>query len=188
MCSRPRSGRRSNRCANHSRTSERGSSSAHRHPHASLLKAWLGLQGAAPPRRVHRHAHQPARRHRTPSPARDHRRQRPAATASARLAATRRAPGAPGTRPCRYPTAGHRFTFLGSPECHCPPPWPGDRSAGMMREAPTHALLQWFRGGSGVVSGPGTRPDPRSGRRRQGCPFTGVSAGSQSWHPPALPV
>jgi hypothetical protein len=25
------------------------------HPHASLLKAWLGLQGAAPPRRVRRH-------------------------------------------------------------------------------------------------------------------------------------
>jgi len=62
------------------------------------------------------------------------------------------------------------------------------RSAGMMREAPTHALLQWFRGGSGVVSGPGTRPDPRSGRRRRGCPVTGVSAGSRSWHPPALPV
>src|SRR5690348_14075534 len=56
----------------------------------------------------------------------------------------------------------------------------GARSAGMMREAPTHALLQWFRGGSGVVSGPGTRPDPRSGRRRRGCPVTGVSAGSQS--------
>jgi len=54
------------------------------------------------------------------------------------------------------------------------------RSAGMIREAPTRALLQWFRGGSGVVSGPGTRPDSRSGRRRQGCPVTGVSAGSQS--------
>jgi len=38
------------------------------------------------------------------------------------------------------------------------------------------------------MSGPGTRPDPRSGRRRRGCPVTGVSAGSQSWHPPALPV
>src|SRR5439155_17781685 len=35
-------------------------------------------------------------------------------------------------------------------------------SAGMIGETPTHALLQWFRGGSGVVSGPGTRPDPRS--------------------------
>lgn len=62
------------------------------------------------------------------------------------------------------------------------------RSAGMIREAPTRALLAWFRGGLGVVSGPGTRPDPRSGRRRQGCPVTGMSAGSQSWHLPALPV
>src|SRR6266496_703389 len=34
--------------------------------------------------------------------------------------------------------------------------------AGMIREAPTRVWLWWFRGGSGVVSEPGTRPDPRS--------------------------
>src|SRR5260370_2620333 len=39
-------------------------------------------------------------------------------------------------------------------------------SAGRIREAPTGALLTWFWGGLGVASEPGTRPDPRSGRRR----------------------
>jgi len=61
-------------------------------------------------------------------------------------------------------------------------------SAGMIGEAPTRALLLWFRGGLGVVSGPGTRPDLRFGRRRSGCLSCGLSAGSQSWHPPAVPA
>ena len=42
--------------------------------------------------------------------------------------------------------------------------------------------LPWFRGGLGVVPGPGTRPDLRFGRRRSGCLSGGLSAGSQSWH------
>jgi hypothetical protein len=62
------------------------------------------------------------------------------------------------------------------------------RSAGMIREAPARALVLWFRGGLGVVPGPGTRPDPRFGRRRSGCLSSGLPAGSRSWHPPAVPV
>src|SRR5260370_763603 len=62
------------------------------------------------------------------------------------------------------------------------------RSAGMIREAPTRALLLWFRGGLGVVSGPWTRPDLRFRLRRSGCLSSGLPAGSQSLHPPAVPV
>ncbi len=40
------------------------------------------------------------------------------------------------------------------------------RTAGRIGEAPTRVLLPWFRGGLGVASEPGTRPDPRFGRRR----------------------
>jgi len=58
----------------------------------------------------------------------------------------------------------------------------------MEAEFATRAWLPWLCGGTGVVSGSGTRPDPRFGRRRWGCPATGLPAGSQSWHPPALPV
>ena len=65
---------------------------------------------------------------------------------------------------------------------------PRTESAGRIREAPTHALLPWFCGGLGVASEPGTRPDPRVGRCRSGCPANDLPAGSQSWHPPALPV
>src|SRR5229473_1534712 len=40
-------------------------------------------------------------------------------------------------------------------------------SAGRIEaELPTRARLPWFCGGTGVVSGSGTRPDPRFGRRR----------------------
>jgi len=72
----------------------------------------LGLRGAAPAGRVHRHVHQPVHRHRGPAPARGHRRRRPAAAAGARLAPdlvrlapsdARIGPGLPGrrTRPAR---------------------------------------------------------------------------------------
>ena len=51
----------------------------------------------------------------------------------------------------------------------------GDRASDTPR-------LPWICGGTGVVSGSGTRPDPRSADAVSGCPATGVSAGSQSWH------
>jgi LuxR family transcriptional regulator, maltose regulon positive regulatory protein len=41
---------------------------------------------------------------------------------------------------------------------------------------------------AGPLLGPGTRPDLRFGRRRSGCLSSGLPAGSQSWHPPAVPV
>src|SRR6516162_9305627 len=49
-------------------------------------RPWLGLRGAEPAGRVHRHVHQPVRRHRGSAPARGHWRRGPAAAASARLA------------------------------------------------------------------------------------------------------
>ena len=52
-------------------------------------------------------------------------------------------------------------------------------SAGRIRGASTRVLLTRFRGGLGVASEPGTRPDPRVGRCRSGCPVTGLPAGSQ---------
>jgi hypothetical protein len=40
------------------------------------------------------------------------------------------------------------------------------RQGGWRAELPTHGLLPWFCGGLSVASEPGTRPDPRFGRRR----------------------
>src|SRR5438128_2363319 len=40
------------------------------------------------------------------------------------------------------------------------------RQGGWRAELPTHGVLPWFCGGLGVASEPGTRPDPRFGRRR----------------------
>jgi len=67
---------------------------------------------------------------------------------------------APSVTGCRTPVRvrlGRHLRQLG----------PAARSAGMMREAPTQALLHWFRGGSGVVSGlgPGLTSDPADAAR-----------------------
>ena len=76
-------------------------------------------------------------------------------------------PGRAGQAPNRRPGGRAQITPL------CAQSIAGDDlrqsaqiTAGMIRQAPTRALLWWFRGGSGVVPEPGTRPDPRSGRRR----------------------
>ena len=152
------------------------SSSAGRPAHPGRPR--LRLRGAEPPGRVHRHVHQPVRRHRRAAPARGHRRRRPAAAAGARLAAdlVRVAPGDAGAGPG---LRGHR----GRPARHR-----------AVRQAPGRVRHRHPRQRPGRADGRARPPAVRRGRPRhrhadrlrpgRGSP----GAASTAWSSPRPPI
>ena len=133
-----------------------------------------------PPGRVHRHVHQPLRRHRRRAPARRHRRRGPAAAAGARLARdlVRLAPGdagaGPGLHGHRRRPARHRAVRQARRRVRHrhPRQRPGRadgraRPRAVRRGRPRHRVRDQLRAGRGPP-GPGRPRGPRRDPRTPG--------------------